>query len=154
MRWSARSTTSHFENPELADISNVLGDGSVAPRDHAKMVANVARSALAQRQSVQRPRAKYSMLSAHVVPGFGGRPNSPTCVRPTMRCRTGASVERGLSARHYALHLAIHAGRRQGCTPPSSATAIAPAVLAIVHDQPALAARSCTSAATPARSSA
>lgn len=58
--------------PELADISNVNTDGDVVERAHAKIVNNVANQLWHCDSSFQRPRAKYSMLAAVVVPGFGG----------------------------------------------------------------------------------
>jgi alpha-ketoglutarate-dependent 2,4-dichlorophenoxyacetate dioxygenase len=61
-----------FEYAELADISNVKADGEVADRTHAKIVGNVANQLWHSDSSFQHPRAKYSMLSAVVVPGFGG----------------------------------------------------------------------------------
>ena len=57
---------------ELQDISNVTADGTVAGRDHAKIVSNVANQLWHSDSSFQRPRAKYSMLSAAVIPAFGG----------------------------------------------------------------------------------
>jgi alpha-ketoglutarate-dependent 2,4-dichlorophenoxyacetate dioxygenase len=61
-----------FKYAELADISNVKADGEVADREHAKIVGNVANQLWHSDSSFQRPRAKYSMLSAAVVPSFGG----------------------------------------------------------------------------------
>jgi alpha-ketoglutarate-dependent 2,4-dichlorophenoxyacetate dioxygenase len=61
-----------FQYAELADISNVKADGEVADRNHAKIVGNVANQLWHSDSSFQHPRAKYSMLSAVVVPGFGG----------------------------------------------------------------------------------
>jgi len=61
-----------FKHAELADISNVTVDGEVAERTHAKIVGNVANQLWHSDSSFQRPRAKYSMLSAVVVPGEGG----------------------------------------------------------------------------------
>jgi alpha-ketoglutarate-dependent 2,4-dichlorophenoxyacetate dioxygenase len=61
-----------FDYAELADISNVKADGEVADRTHAKIVGNVANQLWHSDSSFQCPRAKYSMLSAVVVPGFGG----------------------------------------------------------------------------------
>src|SRR3954465_13346443 len=60
-----------FEYAELADISNVKVDGEVAGREHAKIVGNVANQLWHSDSSFQKPRAKYSMLSAVIVPGFG-----------------------------------------------------------------------------------
>jgi alpha-ketoglutarate-dependent 2,4-dichlorophenoxyacetate dioxygenase len=61
-----------FKYAELADISNVTVDGAVAAREHAKIVGNVANQLWHSDSSFQRPRAKYSMLSAVVVPPEGG----------------------------------------------------------------------------------
>ena len=57
---------------ELADISNVNPDGEVAAREHTKIVSNLANQLWHSDSSFQKPRAKYSMLSASVVPAFGG----------------------------------------------------------------------------------
>lgn len=61
-----------LEYAELADISNVKVDGEVADRAHAKIVGNVANQLWHSDSSFQKPRAKYSMLSAVTVPKFGG----------------------------------------------------------------------------------
>jgi alpha-ketoglutarate-dependent 2,4-dichlorophenoxyacetate dioxygenase len=61
-----------FKHAELADISNVTVDGEVADRAHAKIVSNLANQMWHSDSSFQHPRAKYSMLSAVVVPGEGG----------------------------------------------------------------------------------
>ena len=47
-------------------------EGEVAQRTHAKIVGNVANQLWHSDSSFQRPRAKYSMLSAVVVPPEGG----------------------------------------------------------------------------------
>lgn len=57
---------------ELADISNVTPDGEVAARDHNKIVSNLANQLWHSDSSFQKPRAKYSLLSAAIVPDFGG----------------------------------------------------------------------------------
>lgn len=61
-----------FQHAELADISNVKVDGEVAGREHAKIVGNVANQMWHSDSSFQKPRAKYSMLSSVINPGFGG----------------------------------------------------------------------------------
>lgn len=61
-----------FAHHELADISNVTADGELADRAHAKIVNNVANQLWHSDSSFQKPRAKYSMLHAVVVPPFGG----------------------------------------------------------------------------------
>lgn len=61
-----------FAYNELADISNVGSDGAVTDRAHAKIVNNIANQLWHSDSSFQRPRAKYSMLTAVVVPEVGG----------------------------------------------------------------------------------
>jgi alpha-ketoglutarate-dependent 2,4-dichlorophenoxyacetate dioxygenase len=94
-----------FDYAELADISNVKVDGEVAGRDHAKIVGNVANQLWHSDSSFQQPRAKYSMLSAVTVPGFGGETEFADLRMaydglPDWRKR---QIEE-LRAVHYALH--------------------------------------------------
>ncbi|TFY97282.1 TauD/TfdA dioxygenase family protein [Ramlibacter rhizophilus] len=100
-----RSGPHRFDYNELADISNVTADGEIAGRQHAKIVSNVANQLWHSDSSFQRPRAKYSMLSAVVVPKFGGDTEFADLrmaydALPDWRKR---QIE-GLRARHYALH--------------------------------------------------
>ncbi len=67
-----RSGPHRFDYAELADISNVKADGSLAGRDDPKIVGNVANQLWHSDSSFQRPRAKYSMLHGVILPGFGG----------------------------------------------------------------------------------
>lgn len=94
-----------FKHAELADISNVKVDGEVADREHAKIVGNVANQLWHSDSSFQKPRAKYSMLSAVVVPAVGGDTEFADLrlaydALPEWRRR---QVEQ-LTAVHYALH--------------------------------------------------
>jgi alpha-ketoglutarate-dependent 2,4-dichlorophenoxyacetate dioxygenase len=94
-----------FNHAELADISNVKVDGEVADREHAKIVGNVANQLWHSDSSFQKPRAKYSMLSAVVVPAMGGDTEFADLrlawdALPEWRRR---QVE-PLTAVHYALH--------------------------------------------------
>jgi alpha-ketoglutarate-dependent 2,4-dichlorophenoxyacetate dioxygenase len=94
-----------FKYNELADISNVKADGEVASRDHAKIVNNLANQLWHSDSSFQRPRAKYSMLSAVVVPAEGGQTEYADLraaydALPPARQRELAA----LTAKHYALH--------------------------------------------------
>jgi alpha-ketoglutarate-dependent 2,4-dichlorophenoxyacetate dioxygenase len=61
-----------FDYEELADISNVTLDGKLADRAHGKIVGNIANQLWHSDSSFQQTRAKYSMLSAVVVPAVGG----------------------------------------------------------------------------------
>jgi alpha-ketoglutarate-dependent 2,4-dichlorophenoxyacetate dioxygenase len=67
-----KSGPHRLKHNELADISNVTPDEQVAARDHTKIVSNLANQLWHSDSSFQKPRAKYSMLSATVVPAFGG----------------------------------------------------------------------------------
>jgi alpha-ketoglutarate-dependent 2,4-dichlorophenoxyacetate dioxygenase len=94
-----------FKHNELADISNVKVDGEVADRAHAKIVNNLANQMWHSDSSFQRPRAKYSMLYAVVVPPVGGETEFADLraahdALPAERQRQIA----GLTAKHYALH--------------------------------------------------
>jgi len=94
-----------LEYAELADISNVKVDGEVADRAHAKIVGNVANQLWHSDSSFQKPRAKYSMLSAVTVPKFGGETEFADLRMawddlPDWRQRQ----VQGLRAVHYALH--------------------------------------------------
>jgi len=94
-----------FEYAELADISNVKVDGSVAGRDDPKIVGNVANQLWHSDSSFQRPRAKYSMLHAVVVPDFGGQTEFADLrlAWDTLPAWLQQRVQ-GLRAVHYALH--------------------------------------------------
>jgi alpha-ketoglutarate-dependent 2,4-dichlorophenoxyacetate dioxygenase len=94
-----------FQYAELADISNVKVDGEVADRNHAKIVGNVANQLWHSDSSFQKPRAKYSMLSAVTIPTFGGETEFADLrmaydALPHWRKK---QIE-GLQAVHYALH--------------------------------------------------
>lgn len=94
-----------FAHAELADISNVKVDGEVADRTHAKIVGNLANQLWHSDSSFQKPRAKYSMLSAVVVPPLGGNTEYADLrlahdALPAWRRDQIAD----LTAVHYALH--------------------------------------------------
>ena len=94
-----------LEYAELADISNVKADGAVADRQHAKIVGNIANQLWHSDSSFQKPRAKYSMLSAVTLPSFGGQTEYADLrmaydALPDWRKR---QIE-GLEAVHFALH--------------------------------------------------
>src|SRR5688500_15531553 len=116
-----------FQYAELADISNVKADGEVADREHGKIVGNVANQLWHSDSSFQKPRAKYSMLSAVVVPGFGGETEFADLRMaydglPDWRKK---QVE-GLEAVHYALHSRFLLGdtnyteEQRGSIPPAT----------------------------------
>jgi alpha-ketoglutarate-dependent 2,4-dichlorophenoxyacetate dioxygenase len=61
-----------FGHAELIDISNVDMGGEVTGRAHPKTISNLANQLWHSDSSFQQPAAKYSMLSAVVLPERGG----------------------------------------------------------------------------------
>ncbi|HKS19596.1 MAG TPA: TauD/TfdA family dioxygenase [Bradyrhizobium sp.] len=94
-----------LKHAELADISNVALDGNIAERDTRKIVGNVANQLWHSDSSFQQPAARYSMLSAVVLPGWGGE--TEFCdMRAAYEALPGSlklEVDE-LTAEHYALH--------------------------------------------------
>lgn len=130
-----RSGPHRFDYNELADISNVTADGAIADRAHAKIVNNVANQLWHSDSSFQRPRAKYSMLSAVIIPAFGGETEFADLrmaydALPDWRKR---QID-GLKARHSALHSRFMLGD-SGYTEAQRA-AIPPAVWPLVQTDP------------------
>ena len=99
---------------ELGDISNVGPDGQVVGREHKRIVSNLANQLWHSDSSFQKPAARYSMLSALVVPSWGGETEFAD-----MRAAYDALPERmkqeleGLEAVHYVLHSRILLGDDQ-----------------------------------------
>jgi alpha-ketoglutarate-dependent 2,4-dichlorophenoxyacetate dioxygenase len=94
-----------FRHDELADISNVTVDGSVASRDHAKIVNNIANQLWHSDSSFQKPAARYSMLHAVGIPSRGGETEFAD-LRAAWDALP-ADLQRdvaGLQAEHYLLH--------------------------------------------------
>nr|AHN65070.1 2,4-D-alpha ketoglutarate dioxygenase [Cupriavidus campinensis] len=96
---------SRFKYAELADISNVSLDGKVAQRDAREVVGNFANQLWHSDSSFQQPAARYSMLSAVVVPSSGG--DTEFCdmraAYDALPADLKAELE-GLQAEHYALN--------------------------------------------------
>jgi len=94
-----------FKYDELADISNLKVDGSVAERDHAKIVNNIANQLWHSDSSFQKPAARYSMLHAVAIPDRGGETEFAD-LRAAYDA-LGEDLKReiaGLEAEHYVLH--------------------------------------------------
>jgi alpha-ketoglutarate-dependent 2,4-dichlorophenoxyacetate dioxygenase len=124
-----------FRHEELADISNVTAEGEVAPRDHAKIVSNLANQLWHSDSSFQKPRAKYSMLYSVVTPQTGGDTEFADLrmaweALPDWRKR---QVE-PLAAVHYALHSRFMLGDTHYT--PEQRDAIKPAVWPLVQTDP------------------
>jgi alpha-ketoglutarate-dependent 2,4-dichlorophenoxyacetate dioxygenase len=120
---------------ELADISNVTADGKLADRAHGKIVGNVANQLWHSDSSFQRPRAKYSMLAASVVPAFGGETQFADLrmaydALPAWRKEQVA----GLKAIHSALHSRFLLGDTHYT--PEQREAIPPATWPLVQSDP------------------
>lgn len=107
----ARMGEHRFRHAELIDISNVTAHGEVAGREHAKIVSNLANQLWHSDSSFQRPAARYSMLSAVVIPPDGG---------DTEFCDLRAAYDalapelkdeiEGLRSEHYAFHTRLWLG--------------------------------------------
>ncbi len=130
-----RSGAHRFKHAELADISNVLVDGQLAQREHAKIVGNVANQLWHSDSSFQRPRAKYSMLSAALVPAFGGETEFADLrlAWDSLPAWRQQQVQ-GLQAVHYALHSRFMLGDTDYTE--AQRQAIAPATWPLVQTDP------------------
>lgn len=124
-----------LEFAELADISNVKVDGEVADRQHAKIVGNVANQLWHSDSSFQKPRAKYSMLSAVTVPDFGGETEFADLRMAWDALPPWRQLQvQDLQAIHYALHSRFLLGDTQYTEEQRSA--IPPATWPLVQTDP------------------
>ena len=102
---------SRLGNRDLADISNVTMSGQVAERSDRSIVSNMANQLWHSDSSFQDPPARYSLLSAVVVPEQGGDTEFADMraaydrLDPELR----SEVE-GLVAEHYVLHSRLALG--------------------------------------------
>ena len=72
-RIASAGRPSRFQHETLADISNVDEDGVVVPRDHKKMFTAIGNMVWHSDSSFQKPAAKFSILTGHTVPSWGGQ---------------------------------------------------------------------------------
>jgi len=123
---------SRFKHAELIDISNVGIDDAVAPREHAKIVGNLANQLWHSDSSFQRPRARYSMLQAITLPSWGGETEFADlrAAHDTLPERLRCEIE-GRSAEHYALHSRIMLGDANYSEEQKNA--IAPAIWPLIE---------------------
>ncbi|MGH8667802.1 MAG: TauD/TfdA dioxygenase family protein [Burkholderiales bacterium] len=107
----ARPGQHRFRYDELIDISNVTPQGEVAGREHAKIVSNLANQLWHSDSSFQQPAARYSMLSAVVVPAEGG--DTEFCdlraAYDALSSEQRKEVE-NLRSQHYAFHTRLWLG--------------------------------------------
>ena len=68
-----RANAQHrFKTRDLADISNVDYNGDVVPPGHPKRVGSLANQLWPSDSSVQKPSAKFSLLTFHSLPSVAG----------------------------------------------------------------------------------
>jgi alpha-ketoglutarate-dependent 2,4-dichlorophenoxyacetate dioxygenase len=104
-----RSNPNHrFKTEHLADISNVDFNGDVVPPGHPKRVGSLANQLWHSDSSFQKPSAKFSILTIHSMPSWGGNTEFAD-----MRAAYDALPEttkteiHDLVAEHWALHSRI-----------------------------------------------
>lgn len=61
-----------FKHETLADMSNVDEDGVVVGRDHKRIYTTIGNMVWHSDSSFQIPAAKYSFLTGHTIPSWGG----------------------------------------------------------------------------------
>jgi alpha-ketoglutarate-dependent 2,4-dichlorophenoxyacetate dioxygenase len=106
-----RNLPSRFKHEDLIDIGNLDEKGQVAARDHRKMISQIANQLWHSDSSFQRPKAKYSMLSAVEVPPTGGETEYADLRAAYDALPDAVKAEiAGLSAQHHALHTRIMLG--------------------------------------------
>ena len=94
-----------FKYEELIDISNVAPDGAIAARDSRRVASMVANQLWHSDSSFQDPAARYSMLSAVVLPSWGGETEYADLRAAYDALPEALKAELdGLVAEHYALH--------------------------------------------------
>ncbi|MCS6766517.1 MAG: TauD/TfdA family dioxygenase [Candidatus Protistobacter heckmanni] len=100
-----------LEYEQLIDISNVDVLGNVAKRDSPRNLSNFANMLWHSDNSFQDPRAAYSMLSAAVIPSWGGNTEfvDLRAAYDSLPERTKKEIE-GLQAEHFALHTRLLLG--------------------------------------------
>jgi alpha-ketoglutarate-dependent 2,4-dichlorophenoxyacetate dioxygenase len=107
----ARKNPERQARDEIIDISNVTPEGGIYDRGHAKTISNLANQLWHSDSSFQKPKAKYSALSAVVVPQHGGETEFAD-----LRAAYDALSEElkkeiaSLKAEHYAWHSRLWLG--------------------------------------------
>jgi len=107
----ARKLPTRNRCEETIDISNVDAEGRVYGREHAKIVSNLANQLWHSDSSFQSIVAKYSMLSAVVLPEAGGETEFAD-LRAAWDAlpRTLQRTVEGLVAQHFAFHSRLWLG--------------------------------------------
>ncbi|MGQ0653530.1 MAG: TauD/TfdA dioxygenase family protein [Betaproteobacteria bacterium] len=107
----ARKNPDRHANDAIIDISNVNPAGGLHERGHAKIISNLANQLWHSDSSFQKPAAKYSMLSAVVVPEHGGETEFAD-LRAAYDALPGELKEEiaSKSAEHFAWHTRLWLG--------------------------------------------
>ncbi|MBN9426823.1 MAG: TauD/TfdA family dioxygenase, partial [Burkholderiales bacterium] len=103
--------TGRLADDRLLDISNVDGQGQIAPRDSPKNLSSFANQLWHSDSSFMKPRAAYSMLHCVVKPSWGGNTEFADLrnAYDTLDERTRIEIQ-NLQAEHYALHTRVLLG--------------------------------------------
>jgi alpha-ketoglutarate-dependent 2,4-dichlorophenoxyacetate dioxygenase len=64
--------TGRFKHETLADMSNVDEDGVVVSRGHRRIYTTIGNMVWHSDSSFQAPAAKFSILTGHTIPSWGG----------------------------------------------------------------------------------
>jgi alpha-ketoglutarate-dependent 2,4-dichlorophenoxyacetate dioxygenase len=94
-----------LKHAAMGDISNLDDNGEIAPRTHKRIFSAIGNMVWHSDSSFQRPAAKYSILTAHTLPSWGGETEFADMrgAYDGLPERTKAAVE-GLFTEHWALH--------------------------------------------------
>jgi len=107
----ASGSPTRLRYEELLDMSNVGMDNAVTPRDHPKIVGNIANQLWHSDSSFQKPATSYSMLLAIVIPPSVGCTEFADCRVAYETLSADEQQElRGLVVRHNALYSRITLG--------------------------------------------
>ncbi len=98
-------SASRLQHIEIADISNVTDDGTIADRHHRRIVNNMANQLWHSDVSFQDPPARLSMLYSVVTTSWGGETEfaDMRAAYDDLDARLRQHVE-GLVAEHFSLH--------------------------------------------------
>jgi len=99
------SAKGRFKNPTMGDISNVDAEGVVYPRNHKRIFTAIGNMVWHSDSSFQKPAAKYSLLTGHVLPSWGGETEfaDMRAAYDALPARTKQELE-PLFTEHWALH--------------------------------------------------
>lgn len=100
-----------FDYEEIIDISNVDAQGQVVKRDSPKNLSNFANMLWHSDSSFQNPRAAYSMLSAVIIPTWGGNTEFVDLRAAYDRLPEDIKEQiKNLKCEHFALHTRLLLG--------------------------------------------